>query len=92
MPADLTKTVKERIQAYLAIGGAVRAIISIESIFRSTVYKIRDNILVFGQYTAPSKTGATRGPRYTLDKAVRGALRGVDFIASGLADGSPRCQ
>lgn len=91
MPADLTKTVKERIQAYLTIAGAVRAIISIEYIFRSTVYKIRDNILVFGQYTS-SKTRATRGPRYTLDKAVRGALRGVDFIVSGLADGSPRCH
>lgn len=60
MPADFTKTMKKRIQTYLTIKNAIRVIINIEYIFRSTVYKIRDNIFGFDQYIVSFKTKVTR--------------------------------
>ena len=74
MPPPLPVTVKDRITEYIAAGAPKKEIMRIEHVSRSSISRIKDNLLTWGSHTRPDAIKMKPGTKPIIEPVAREGL------------------
>ena len=80
MVLPLPESVKDRIVVYIAANTPEAEIMRVEGIGRSSISRIKDNLLTWGSHTRPEEVKMKRGPKVAIHRLAREGL--ASFLRS----------